>query len=303
MPWRGIVNDVEELYYHTDTLPPHPMPQDIKHILDMTLKHATFIDSPGSMHLKDIHPEPPHGFSHDDMEEMLAVLHAEMFDLQARLHAEGKKGLLIVLQAMDAAGKDGTVKSVFSGLNPQACQVTAFKEPSKEELAHDFLWRIHAHVPPRGSIGIFNRSHYEDVTAARVEGFAPKKVWEQRFDHINAFEELLHDEGTITRKFYLHISKDEQKKRFEARLEIPKKHWKFSRNDVLKRQRWGDYMDAFEEVFERCSTSHAPWIIVPANDKRFRDLIIASVLVQTLREIDPKYPEVQEDLKGIKIPD
>jgi len=269
----------------------------------MQLPHVTVLDRPKKVRLKDLDPDPKHGLSHDEIKQKLEKIHEEMFDLQARLHAEGKTGLLIVLQAMDAAGKDGTVKSVFSGLNPQACQVSSFKEPSKEELAHDYLWRIHQHTPPRGSIGIFNRSHYEDVLAVRVEGFAPKEVWKKRYDHINAFEKMLTDEGTVILKFYLNISKDEQKRRFEARLEIPKKHWKFSRSDVMKRERWEEYMEAFEDTFERCSTDYAPWIIVPANDKRYRDLVIATAIVKALREIDPQYPEVAADLAGVKIPD
>jgi PPK2 family polyphosphate:nucleotide phosphotransferase len=271
-------------------------------ILKQVEKDTVVLSKNKKVKMKDFDCNPKHGFSRDEIEAKLAVLHEEMFELQAKLYAEGKKSLLIVLQAMDAGGKDGTIKSVFTGLNPQACEVSSFKEPSKEELAHDYLWRIHKQVPPRGVIGIFNRSHYEDVTAARVEKYVPTNVWQRRYADINYFEKLLSDEGVVIRKFFLNVSKKEQKKRFQARLDVARKHWKFSKNDVLKRKKWDDYMHAFEDVFSKCSKPYAPWIIVPADDKPYRNLIVAKEIVDTLKMINPKFPEVQEDLANVKIP-
>ena len=224
-------------------------------------------------------------------------------DLQEVLWAEDKHALLIVLQAMDAGGKDGTIKHVFHGVNPQGCKVTPFKVPSKEELDHDFLWRIHKAVPGRGQIGIFNRSHYEDVLVVRVDNLVPEEVWRQRYEQINHFEKLLYDTGTIILKFYLHISRKEQKKRFEARLENPAKVWKFSRDDVEKRQRWDDYMEAYEEALSRCSTPWAPWYIIPADRKWYRNLLVSQIIVEALEKLDMRYPPAPEDAAEITIPD
>jgi PPK2 family polyphosphate:nucleotide phosphotransferase len=224
-------------------------------------------------------------------------------DLQEVLWAEGKHALLIVLQAMDAGGKDGTIKHVFRGVNPQGCQVTGFKVPTKEELDHDFLWRVHKAVPRRGQIGIFNRSHYEDVLVVRVDNLAPEAVWRQRYDQINHFEKLLADTGTTILKFFLHISKEEQKERFEDRLHDPAKNWKFSRDDVEKRRRWDDYMQAYEEALSRCSTPWAPWYVIPADHKWYRNLLVSQIIVETLEKLDMRYPPPLEDAAEITIPD
>jgi PPK2 family polyphosphate:nucleotide phosphotransferase len=222
---------------------------------------------------------------------------------QEKLFAEGKQSLLIVLQAMDTGGKDGVIKKVFEGINPQGVRVTAFKAPTPEELAHDFLWRIHQHVPPKGYIGIFNRSHYEDVLVVRVNAIVPKKVWEKRYDHINEFERLLAENGTRILKFYLHISKAEQKERLQARLDDPQKHWKFSAGDLPVRERWDDYMAAYEDALTRCNTDYAPWQIVPANRKWYRDLVVAKAIAETLEDMQPEYPAPEPGLDKIVIPD
>jgi PPK2 family polyphosphate:nucleotide phosphotransferase len=224
-------------------------------------------------------------------------------DLQQVLWAEDKHALLIVLQAMDAGGKDGTIKHVFRGVNPQGCRVTSFKVPTKEELDHDFLWRIHKAVPGRGQIGIFNRSHYEDVLVVRVDNLVPEEVWRQRYEQINQFEKLLAETGTTILKFYLHISREEQKERFEARLRDPTKNWKFSRGDVEKRQQWDDYMQAYEEALSRCSTPWAPWYVIPANHKWYRNLLVSKIIVEALEKLDMHYPPPLEDAAEITIPD
>jgi PPK2 family polyphosphate:nucleotide phosphotransferase len=202
---------------------------------------------------------------------------------------------------MDAGGKDGTVRHVMSGVNPQGCDVTSFKVPSSEESAHDFLWRIHKAVPPRGIIGIFNRSHYEDVLVARVHNFVPQEVWSTRYEHINNFEKMLVDGGTVVLKFFLHISKAEQKKRLRKRLKDDSKHWKFSASDVQEREYWDDYTEAYEDAINKCSTEWAPWHIVPANKKWYRDLIVGDKIVKTLKDLRMKYPELKVEPEKIKI--
>jgi PPK2 family polyphosphate:nucleotide phosphotransferase len=224
-------------------------------------------------------------------------------DLQTVLWAEGKHALLIILQAMDAGGKDGTIKHVMRGVNPQGCQVTGFKVPTAEELDHDFLWRVHKAVPRRGYIGIFNRSHYEDVLVVRVDELAPEAVWRQRYEQINQFEKLLADTGTTILKFYLHISKQEQKERFEARLRDPHKNWKFSLGDLEKRTRWDDYEEAYAEALSRCSTPWAPWYVIPADHKWYRNVVISRILVETLEALDMRYPPPLENAADIVVPD
>lgn len=223
-------------------------------------------------------------------------------ELQQVMWAEGRHALLVVLQAMDAGGKDGTIKHVMRGVNPQGCQVTSFKVPTEEELDHDFLWRVHKATPRRGYIGIFNRSHYEDVLAVRVHNLVPKEVWEQRYEQINHFEKMLAAAGTTIVKLYLHISKKEQKQRFEARLQDPTKNWKFSMGDVEKRKRWADYMQAYEDALSRCSTLWAPWHIIPADRKWYRNLLVSQILVETLEELDMRYPPPLADAGHIVIP-
>jgi PPK2 family polyphosphate:nucleotide phosphotransferase len=233
----------------------------------------------------------------------LEQLQQQIPALQEMLYAQGKYALLIVLQAMDAGGKDSTIKKVFEDINPQGVNVTSFKAPTPEELAHDFLWRIHNHAPAKGYIGIFNRSQYEDVLIARVNKLAPPEVIDQRYDHINQFERLLHDSGTRVLKFYLHISKDEQKKRFQERLKKPDKHWKFAKADLAVRKKWDEYMEAYEEALTRCNTPYAPWHIVPSDQKWYRDVVITRMLVETLNSMGLAYPEPEKGLDKIEIPD
>ncbi len=230
--------------------------------------------------------------------EEIKVWRNELAELQHRLYSEGKRKLLVVFQAMDAGGKDGTIRTVFRGVNPQGVLVTPFKAPTREELDHDFLWRIHKAVPGKGMIGVFNRSHYEDVLVVRVDNIVPEAVWRPRYDFINQFEKLLHDTGTTILKFYLHISKEEQKARFQERLDDPAKHWKFSHEDVEKRKQWEMYMTAYEEMLSHTSTPYAPWHVIPSNQNWYRKLTVARIIVETLREMNPQYPQ-SEDLSDV----
>jgi PPK2 family polyphosphate:nucleotide phosphotransferase len=207
----------------------------------------------------------------------------------------------VVLQATDAAGKDGVVRHVLSGLNPQGCDVTSFKVPSTIERQHDFLWRIHQAVPAFGSIGVFNRSHYEDVLVVRVHHLAPRHVWSARYDQINAFEKLMSDNGVTILKFFLHISKAEQKQRLEARLDDPIRNWKISPADFKERRRWNDYVEAYEAVLNRCSSSVTPWYVIPSNKKWFRNLAVSQIIVETLERMNPKFPKPSFDLLRIKV--
>jgi PPK2 family polyphosphate:nucleotide phosphotransferase len=233
-------------------------------------------------------------------EAALPAMNKRLADLQARLWAEGRQKLLVVLQAMDTGGKDGTIRHVFKGVNPQGVRVWGFGVPTELELAHDYLWRIHGKAPESGTIAIFNRSHYEDVLVVRVKGLVDEEIWRRRYDHIVGFERLLHDEGTTIVKLFLQISKDEQKARLQARLDDPRKHWKFSLGDLDDRKLWEDYVDAFEEALTRTSTGHAPWYVVPANRKWYRNLAVSSILIQTLESMDPQYPP-HPDLKGVVV--
>ena len=236
----------------------------------------------------------------DRAEKEFKKLRKRLAELQYRLYSEGKQKLLVVLQAMDAGGKDGTIRRVFEGVNPQGVRVTSFKAPSKRELEHDFLWRVHRAVPGEGMIGVFNRSHYEDVLIVRVDQLAPADVWGQRYEQINQFEKLLHDTGTRIVKIYLHISREEQRERFLDRIREPEKNWKFSHEDLAKRKQWDDYMQAYEDALNRCTTAWAPWYAIPADQKWYRNLAISRILVSTLEEMDPQYPEA-EDLSGVEV--
>jgi PPK2 family polyphosphate:nucleotide phosphotransferase len=224
-----------------------------------------------------------------------------LYDLQYLLHAEKRRSVLIVLQAMDAGGKDGTIRHVMSGLNPQGCHVKSFKVPTEEELAHDYLWRIHRAVPGKGEIGIFNRSHYGDVLVVRVHNLVPKRVWSKRYDQINAFEHILAENGVTILKFFLHISKDEQKKRLQERLDDSDKHWKVSASDFEERKYWDDYTKAYEDALSQCSTPWAPWYIIPANRKWFRNLAVADILVSTLEDLDMRFPKSKLDLSKFSL--
>ncbi len=227
---------------------------------------------------------------------------ARLVDLQARLHAEGRQALLVILQAMDTGGKDGVIRNVGGPLDSRGCYVASFKAPAGEELEHDYLWRAHARCPRRGELAFFNRSHYEDIVTARVFGLAPRTVWSRRYDHINAFERMLVDEGTTVVKIFLHISKEEQRRRLQERLDDPSKRWKFAPSDLEARGRWDELQRAYEEVFERCSTKEAPWYIVPSDHKWFRDLCVARLLVETLSAMKPRYPEPAQDISKVVIP-
>jgi PPK2 family polyphosphate:nucleotide phosphotransferase len=225
---------------------------------------------------------------------------AALVEWQTRLWAESRRSLLLILQGTDASGKDGTVAHVFAGVNPQGTTVTAFKVPTAEELAHDFLWRIHLAVPRAGVIGIFNRSQYEDVLVARVRKLVPRQVWKQRYDDINGFESLLAEGGTTIIKCCLLISKDEQRRRFEERLNDPQKRWKFQRGDLEDRALWSEYQAAYSDAIERTSTKAAPWYVIPADHKWYRNWVVSRLLIETLTEMDPKYPD-PPDLAGLTI--
>lgn len=224
-----------------------------------------------------------------------------MAELQELMYAEARHALLIVLQAMDTGGKDSTIRHVMKGFNPQGCHVASFGVPTRIELAHDFLWRIHPHAPRRGFVSIFNRSHYEDVLVVRVNDLVPKEVWRARYDHINHFEHLLADSGVTIRKFYLHISKDEQKKRLEERLQRREKNWKFNPDDLKTRARWDEYMRAFEDAIYQCNQPWAPWYIVPANHKWYRNLFISTVIVESMEQMNMQYPPAPKGLGEIVI--
>jgi PPK2 family polyphosphate:nucleotide phosphotransferase len=228
------------------------------------------------------------------------ALRERMSDLQQRLFAERRRSLLVCLQALDAGGKDGVVKHVIGSMNPDGCRVANFKEPTPEELAHDFLWRIEAQMPKRGEIAIFNRSHYEDVLIVRVHNLVPKQVWSRRYAEINDFERRHAANGTVLLKFFLHISKDEQLKRFEQRLDDPAKRWKISESDYAEREYWDDYERAYEDVFARCNTTEAPWFVIPADHKWFRDIAISEIIVATLESMHIELPKPTVDLKEIR---
>jgi PPK2 family polyphosphate:nucleotide phosphotransferase len=231
----------------------------------------------------------------------LAPLNAQLGELQELLYAQQQHKLLIVLQAMDTGGKDGTIRNVFAGVNPQGVRVVSFKAPTASELSHDYLWRIHHETPARGEMVIFNRSHYEDVLIVRVHNLVPEDVWRRRYEHINAFERMLADEGVTILKFYLHISKEEQKERLQARLDHPDKRWKFNLADLDERKRWADYQTAYEAMLSKTSTEWAPWYVVPANRKWYRNWVISRILVDTLTSLSMQYPEPPIGLDEIVI--
>jgi PPK2 family polyphosphate:nucleotide phosphotransferase len=251
-----------------------------------------FVVKPGEkIKLSKWDPEETLGWEKDHKMKASLDKSLERLDkLQYLLYAEKKRAILIVLQAIDSGGKDGTIRHVMSGVNPQGCTVTSFKKPTEEEAEHDYLWRIHKAVPACGEIGIFNRSHYEDVLVVRVHNLVPKKIWSQRYDQINQFEEFLHDNDVKILKFFLHISKDEQKKRFEQRIEDPDRQWKISEADFDERNYWGDYTKAYEDALMLCSTKHAPWYVIPANKKWFRNLAVSHIIAETMEEMNMKFP-------------
>jgi PPK2 family polyphosphate:nucleotide phosphotransferase len=237
----------------------------------------------------------------DDARAQTDALAEKLFDLQQLLYASASHKLIVVLQGMDTSGKDGTIKHVFKMVNPLGVRVANFTRPNEVELAHDYLWRVHHNAPPDGDITIFNRSHYEDVLVVRVHDLVPEPVWRRRYDHIRHWEQMLVDEGTIIRKFFLHISPGEQKARLQERLENPAKHWKFEHGDIEERQYWNEYTEAYQDALSETSTADAPWYVVPADQKWFRNLVISTVLVETLESLDLNYPEPAAGLDQIKI--
>ena len=258
--------------------------------------------APGSrIRLSSLDAGDTAGRSKEDSDDQLQKGLDRLAELQDRLWAEAKHAVLVVLQGMDASGKDGTIKHVMTAFNPQGCAVTSFKVPTPVELAHDFLWRIHQRAPGKGEIGVFNRSHYEDVLVVRVHELVPRAVWSARFEQINAFEASLAAAGTTIVKLFLHIDRDEQRRRFEARLDDPMKRWKFRTGDLLERKLWDAYEAAYEDVLSRCSPETAPWYVVPANHKWFRNLAVAEIVADAIEELDPQYPPPTEDLSAIRV--
>lgn len=248
-------------------------------------------------------------FDPDDTAGMFRKSHYEavlkhdiqrLFEQETLLWASHQYAVLVVLQGLDAAGKDGTIRHVMTGLNPQACHVAAFKVPTEEEAHHDFLWRVHKAVPMRGEIGVFNRSHYEDVLVARVHELVPKPVWSDRYDQINDFEKMLAKNQVVILKFFLHISKDEQEKRLEQRISDQHKNWKLSPSDFAEHRYWDEYMDAYEDALSRCSTERAPWYVIPSNKKWFRNLAVAQILADTMTALKLKYPAASFDISELR---
>ncbi len=262
-----------------------------------------FTFAPGeSIKLKDISSgcdEPD--LSKKKAEKRIGKNAEEMADLAKRLYAENKRSILLVLQGMDTAGKDGTIRSVMRGMNPTSCQVVSFKQPSVKELEHDFLWRVHQNTPSRGNIGIFNRSHYEDVLIVRVHNIVPKSVWSERYDSINDFEKLLNRCDTTIVKCFLHISKETQRERLQARVDTPEKNWKFSFADLDERKKWDDYQDAYEVALEKCNTDHAPWYVIPSDRKWYRNLVVSDLLKRTLQDLAPSFPPPEKNVADVVV--
>jgi PPK2 family polyphosphate:nucleotide phosphotransferase len=252
------------------------------------------------IHLRDFNPGYKGNHGKHDALEKVEDLREKMGDLQQRLFAERKRSLLIVLQALDAGGKDGVIKHVIGSMNPDGCHVANFKEPTERELAHDFLWRVEAQTPAKGEVAIFNRSHYEDVLIVRVHNFVPKSVWSQRYEQINDFERRLIQNGTRILKFFLHISKEEQLQRFEERLDDPAKHWKISEADYSEREFWDDYLRAYEDAIAKCNSDDAPWFVIPADHKWFRDLAISEIIVSTMESMNFQVPRPTVDIEDIR---
>ncbi len=243
------------------------------------------------------------GGGKEDFEPQFDELQIQLQQLQKLLYAQNKHKVLVVMQAMDTGGKDGCIKHVFSRIDPQGIHVRSFKKPSDEELAHDFLWRVHSKVPSTGQLVVFNRSHYEDIIAVRVKKLFPDEVWKRRQRHVVEFERMLAEEGTTIVKIFLHISKAEQKERLESRLQNPVKHWKFNPDDLADRARWDEFMHAYEDVIGKTSTEFAPWYIVPADRKWYRNLCVARIMLDTLKKLDMEFPAIDWDPKTIRIDD
>ena len=262
------------------------------------------VDGTRKIRLESLDPADTGPFrNEDEVQDLLKIEGDRIIEFQERLYAESKQSLLIVFQATDTGGKDGTIKHVFRGVNPQGCQVSSFREPTPDELAHDALWRYHLRTPAKGMIGIFNRSQYEEVLVVRVKELVDKAVWTRRYDEINDFERLLANNGTRILKFFLNISMDEQKERLQSRLDDPSKHWKFRVGDLEDRAHWNDYRAAYQDAINRCAAPYAPWIVVPSNRKWFRNLVVARTIADTLEEMNPQFPPEEPGLDDVVIPD
>ena len=267
----------------------------------MKYREMFLIEHKSNLKLDKIDPNFKNKHEEKDSAEAETAEHVDkMRQLQYLLYAEGKRSLLVCLQALDAAGKDGTINHVLGAMNPQGCKVYGFKTPTKEELAHDFLWRIHAHTPGKGEVAIFNRSHYESVLVERVHNLVPKEVWSERYDIINEFERGLVASGTRIIKIFLHISADEQLRRFKQRIDDPARHWKISEFDYSERKLWNDYQKAYEDAISKTSTKHAPWYVIPSNHKWFRNLAVSNIIVDTLQSLDMKFPAPSVDIGKIR---
>ena len=269
--------------------------------LDVAVPHV--FKSGVSIKLKDYASGPPKDldFGKKAACKRIGLNAVEMAEKAKRLYAENRRSVLLVLQGMDTAGKDGTIRSVMRGMNPTSCQVTSFKKPSEEELDHDFLWRCHNAAPRRGNIGIFNRSHYEEVLIVRVHSLVPQKQWSKRYDQINDFENLLTESGTKIVKCFLHISKETQRERLQERVDVPEKHWKFNPADLDERKLWPDYQTAYEDALSKCNTEHSPWHVIPSDKKWYRNLVISQLLKKVLDDLDPQYPEAEDDYRGLVV--
>lgn len=266
----------------------------------MDFRTKFLVDPLKKPNLAEIDPNDTGDIDKDDAEKLTEKYLQQMEEDQFLLYADGRQSLLVVLQAMDAAGKDGVIRHVFKAMNPQGTRVHGFKQPSSLEASHDFLWRAHAQVPTKGEVVIFNRSHYEDVLVVRVHNLAPREVWSQRYEKITAFERLLAENGTRVIKFFLHISPDEQLERFKKRLDDPKRHWKISESDYSERLFWPQYLEAFEEAMQKTSTLNAPWYIIPSNEKWFRNLAVSQIIADTLNEMGLTLPPTKIDIDDIK---
>ena len=267
----------------------------------MDYRKELIVEPGRKVRLKDI--DPAYHGKHEGREQAQPEIEGylqRMEKFQELLYAERKHAMLIVLQGIDAAGKDGVCWHVVKGINPQGCSVTGFKQPSPEELAHDFLWRVHQRTPALGHVGVFNRSHYEDVLVVRVHKLVPKEIWQQRYDLINEFERMLMLANTTVIKFFLYISKDEQLERFKQRLDDPARHWKISDSDYKERELWDDYTLAYEDMLSKCSTKHAPWYVIPSNHKWFRNLAVSQIIGATFEGMDMKMPEPSVDIAAIR---
>jgi PPK2 family polyphosphate:nucleotide phosphotransferase len=264
------------------------------------LAHELIVHPGSKIKLNDIDPGTTHGYHKSGAGSHLVKNCERLGVLQYMLYAEARRSLLVVLQGIDAGGKDGTIRHVMTGLNPQGVTVSAFKVPEGKEKRHDYLWRVHNAVPEAGQLGIFNRSHYEDVLVVRVHGLVPKPVWSKRYQQINDFEHMLSDNGVRIVKFLLYISKEEQARRFRERIEDHHKNWKFSLADIKEREYWDQYIDAYEDMLHNCSTKWAPWYVIPANKKWFRNLAVSQIVRDVMEDMDLKYPKPVADLSGIK---